>query len=236
MTVEHPEQMSERDTPGGSVQPGAPASQPEHSQSPDRLGPNGFRRLFEPATPVPGFARFIETMRRLQDLAIAADSGEQKLWATATSHLQAAIDVLTPSAAPEGLGLASRVHDVAGLGSVLLPPWRITSTVESEVTMAGRFNRFYLGGNNAVHGGAVALLFDWLFGSVAHAGGRPVSRTAFLHVDYRQVTPIDTPLRVQGRITHTEGRKAFVSAELFDGEQILAEAHGLMVALRTGQQ
>jgi acyl-coenzyme A thioesterase PaaI-like protein len=87
-----------------------------------------------------------------------------------------------------------------------------------------------------VHGGVLPLLFDQLFGMVVHAAGRPISRTAFLHVDYRKVTPIDTPLTVQGRIDSVEGRKAFTSAELTDADgAVLAEARGLMVRLLAGQ-
>ena len=69
--------------------------------------------------------------------------------------------------------------------------------------------------------------------------GRPISRTAFLHVDYRKITPIDAPLLVRGRVTSTEGRKAFVSAELVEAsgfsETVLAEGNGLMVRLLPGQ-
>jgi hypothetical protein len=78
-----------------------------------------------------------------------------------------------------------------------------------------------------------------MFGMISHAAGRPISRTAFLHVDYRKVTPIDAPLVARGRVAGTEGRKAFVSAELVDagglGDTVLAEANGLMVRLLPGQ-
>jgi acyl-coenzyme A thioesterase PaaI-like protein len=102
--------------------------------------------------------------------------------------------------------------------------------------MTGYFSRFHVGGNHAVHGGVLPLLFDHMFGMISHAAGRPISRTAFLHVDYRKVTPIDAPLLVRGRVTGAEGRKAFVSAELVDGDDaVLAEANGLMVRLLPGQ-
>ena len=66
--------------------------------------------------------------------------------------------------------------------------------------------------------------------------GRPISRTAFLKVDYRAVTPIDTPLIVRGRVESVEGRKAFISGELVDeDEKLLAEVHALMVRLLPGQ-
>jgi acyl-coenzyme A thioesterase PaaI-like protein len=102
--------------------------------------------------------------------------------------------------------------------------------------MTGHFSRFHVGGNMAVHGGILPLLFDHTFGMIAHAAGRPISRTAFLHVDYRKITPIDVPLLVRGRVTSAEGRKAFVSAELVDAsETLLAEANGLMIRLLPGQ-
>jgi acyl-coenzyme A thioesterase PaaI-like protein len=102
--------------------------------------------------------------------------------------------------------------------------------------MRGYFSRYYVGGNHAVHGGVLPLLFDWLYGMIVHAANRPISRTAFLHVDYRKVTPIDAPLVVRGRIDSTEGRKAFVSGELTDDDgTLLAEGKGLMVRLLPGQ-
>jgi acyl-coenzyme A thioesterase PaaI-like protein len=80
------------------------------------------------------------------------------------------------------------------------------------------------------------LLFDSVFGMVIHAAERPISRTAFLHVDYRKVTPIDAPLTARGRVREAEGRKAFVNAELCDAEEnLLAEANGLMIRLLPGQ-
>lgn len=104
------------------------------------------------------------------------------------------------------------------------------------VEMRGSFSRFHVGGNSAVHGGVLPLLFDHMFGMISHAAGRPISRTAFLHVDYRRITPIDVPLIVRGRVTNTEGRKAFVCAELFDSDEtLLAEGNGLMVRLLPGQ-
>jgi acyl-coenzyme A thioesterase PaaI-like protein len=93
-----------------------------------------------------------------------------------------------------------------------------------------------VGGNMAVHGGVIPLVFDWLCGMVVHAANRPISRTAFLKVDYRNVTPINTPLIARGRVDSTEGRKAFISGELVDEDDtLLAEVHALMVRLRPGQ-
>jgi acyl-coenzyme A thioesterase PaaI-like protein len=190
---------------------------------------------YGPATPGPGFGRFVSAMRRLQDLAVSADPGAG-VWDEAAERAAALADLLAPFEADEGKAPAGRTPDVPGMGSLLLPPWTLTRYAPDGVEMTGYFTRFHVGGNHAVHGGVLPLLFDHMFGMISHAAGRPISRTAFLHVDYRKVTPIDTPLLVRGRVTSTEGRKAFVSAELVDSDEtVLAEANGLMVRLLPGQ-
>jgi hypothetical protein len=90
----------------------------------------------------------------------------------------------------------------------------------------------------AVHGGVIPpLFFDWHFGMIVSAGGRANSRTAYLHVDYRKVTPIEEPLVSRGRIDTIDGRKAFVSATMTDSDgTVLSEASGLMIRLLPHQQ
>ncbi len=193
---------------------------------------------YGPASPGPGFGRFVAAMRRLQDLAMSADPDDD-VWDEAADRAAALADLLGPFEADEGRAPAGRSPALPGMGSLLLPPWTLTRYAPDGVDMTGYFSRFHVGGNRAVHGGVLPLLFDHTFGLVSHAAGRPISRTAFLHVDYRNVTPIEVPLLVRGRVTSAEGRKAFVSAELVDargpGEILLAECHGLMVRLRPGQ-
>jgi acyl-coenzyme A thioesterase PaaI-like protein len=189
---------------------------------------------YGPATPGPGFGRFVAAMRRLQDLAVSADPADS-VWDDAADRAAALVELLAPFEADEGVAPAGRTPDLPGMGSLLLPPWTLTRYEPDGVEMTGHFTRFHVGGNHAVHGGVLPLLFDHMFGMISHAAGRPISRTAFLHVDYRNVTPIDVPLLVRGRVTSIEGRKAFVSAELVDGDTVLAEGTGLMVRLLPGQ-
>ncbi|OBB92548.1 PaaI family thioesterase [Mycobacterium sp. 852002-40037_SCH5390672] len=188
------------------------------------------------ASPGPGFGRFVAAMRRLQDLAVSADPDDD-VWDDAAERVTALTELLGPfQAEVEGQAPAGRTPDLPGMGSLLLPPWTLTRYEPDGCEMQGRFTRFHVGGNYAVHGGVLPLLFDHMFGMVSHASGRPISRTAFLHVDYRKITPIDAPLVVRGRVTGTEGRKAFVSAELVDADgALLAQATGLMVQLLPGQ-
>lgn len=194
----------------------------------------GFPR-YEPAQPGPGFARFVTAMRRLQDLAVSTDPDDDT-WDDAAERVEGLVKLLDPFQAAEGVAPAGRVPSLPGMGSLLMPPWRITEFGPDGVEMRGQFSRYYVGGNYAVHGGVLPLLFDHVCGMVVHAAQRPISRTAYLKVDYRKVTPIDTPLVVRGRIDSTEGRKAFVAGELVDGDDnLLAEAHALMVRLLPGQ-
>ena len=190
---------------------------------------------FEAAQPGPGFARFLTAMRRAQDLAVSADP-DSDTWEQAADRAEELVKLLDPFEAPEGVGPANRVPDLPGAGSLLMPPYRVVDFGPAGVQLSVQFSRFSVGGNYAVHGGVLPLLFDSVFGMVIHAAGRPISRTGFLHVDYRKVTPIDTPLTVGGWVARTEGRKAFVNAELRDPDgHLLAEANGLMIRLLPGQ-
>jgi acyl-coenzyme A thioesterase PaaI-like protein len=191
--------------------------------------------VFEVADPGPGFGRFVTAMRRAQDLAVSANP-DGDTWDEAADRVEELVKLLAPYEAAEGVGPANRVPALPGAGSLLMPPWTVGKFDPDGVELHVEFSRYYVGGNYAVHGGVLPLLFDSVFGMVIHAAGRPISRTAFLHVDYRKVTPIDTVLTARGRIREAEGRKAFVNAELRDvGGNLLAEANGLMVRLLPGQ-
>jgi acyl-coenzyme A thioesterase PaaI-like protein len=203
-------------------------------EDPDYYKHGGFPQ-YEAADPPPGFVRFVSAMRRLQDLAVSA-APDDDVWRDAAGRVEDLVDLLDPYEAPEGVSPAGRTPAMPGFGSLLMPPWTLTEFGPDGVAMKGHFSRYHIGGNNAVHGGVLPLLFDQVFGLVTRAAGRPISRTAFLHVDYRKVTPMYTPLAVNGRVDSTEGRKAFVSGELTDGDgTVLAEGHGLMVRLLPGQ-
>ncbi|MGB0970190.1 MAG: PaaI family thioesterase [Mycobacterium sp.] len=198
----------------------------------DRRG--GFPN-FEAAQPGPGFGRFLTAMRRAQDLAVSADP-DPDTWERAADLAAQLVELLGPFDAAEGAGPANRVPTLPGTGSLLMPPYKVVRFEPEGVELEVTFSRFSVGGNYAVHGGVLPLLFDALFGMMIHAAGRPISRTAFLHVDYRNVTPIDTVLTARGWVRETQGRKAFVNAELRDREgTLLAEANGLMILLLPGQ-
>lgn len=204
------------------------------SEDPDYERHGGFP-LFEAAEPGPGFGPFVTSMRRLQDLAVSADP-DSDTWVEAAKRVDELVKLLQPFDAAEGVGPAGRVPGLPGGGSLLMAPFEVRKFEPDGVELTVQFSRFHVGGNYAVHGGVLPLLFDSVFGMVIHAAARPISRTGFLHVDYRKVTPIDTQLTARGWIRSTEGRKAFVNAELRDPDgALLAEANGLMIRLLPGQ-
>lgn len=191
--------------------------------------------VFETADPGPGFGRFLTAMRRAQDLAVSADP-DSETWDRAADLADELVALLGPSEAAEGVGPANRVPSLPGAGSLLMPPYRVHKFDAEAVELTVQFSRFHVGGNYAVHGGVLPLMFDSVFGMVIHATGRPISRTGFLHVDYRRVTPIERELTIRGWVREAQGRKSFVNAELRDAEgNLLAEANGLMIRLLPGQ-
>ncbi|WP_406266787.1 PaaI family thioesterase [Nocardia sp. NBC_00881] len=179
----------------------------------------------------PNFGSFVDAMRTLQDLAVSVDAPDEVL-GDALAQARALIGLLEPYRAPELQGPAGRVVELPGRGSLLLLPWQVVEAGPEGIRMTGEFRRFHLGGNGAAHGGVLPLLFDDLLGMIVHYAGRPISRTAYLHVNYRKITPLETPLTVRGRVDRIEGRKTFITAELLDEQgDLLADCEGLMVQL-----
>lgn len=211
----------------------------DYGLDPRRVDPEYDRHggfpVYEPAQPGPGFERFLTAMRQAQDLAVCVDP-DPETWDDAADRVEELVKLLDPYRAGEGVGPANRTPSLPGAGSLLMPPWMVTKFEADGVELEVTFSRYHVGGNSAVHGGVLPLLFDSMFGMVIHAVGRPISRTGFLHVDYRKVTPIDTKLTARGWLREAQGRKAFVNAELRDpADNLLAEANGLMIQLLAGQ-
>jgi acyl-coenzyme A thioesterase PaaI-like protein len=179
----------------------------------------------------PELGRFVAALHRLQDLTVSTRP-DRELWAAAAEHVENACALLDGHQVPEIDAVAGRVLSLPGLGHPLLPPWSLTTAGPDGVTMAGHFTQSHVGGNQAVHGGMIPLLYDWLFGMVVTSADIRPTRTAYLHVDYRKITPIEEPLTAQGHISKIDGRKVFITATMTAADgALLSEATGLMVRL-----
>jgi acyl-coenzyme A thioesterase PaaI-like protein len=194
---------------------------------------------FNPPVPTnhggPDYGRFVEAIRRLQDLARAADAPDEVI-TEAADLIEAVSALLAPYETDEWSSPSGRRMDLPNRGNIMQVPADLEVTPDERIRGLARFRRFHLGRNGAVHGGAVALLFDSVLGFTAFKLTRSLKqRTAYLHVDYRNIAPIEKELQVDAGVDRTDDRKIFVTGRLLDGEAVLAEAEALFVRLNPGQ-
>jgi acyl-coenzyme A thioesterase PaaI-like protein len=184
--------------------------------------------------PVPdGYPDMIDELRELLDRVAAAAPTTELV--TDTTKIIADLNTrLAEHTVDESDQVSGRLVTVPGRAQLAVPAVHVEQIDDLRMTGRVRFGRHFLG-SGAVHGGAIPLLFDDLLGRLALAGGRSRSRTAFLHVDYRSITPIDTDLRVEAHFEREDGRKRYLRGSLHRGDRLCAEASGLFVALRPGQ-
>jgi acyl-coenzyme A thioesterase PaaI-like protein len=194
---------------------------------------------FSPAQPTahggPDYGRFVEAVRTVQDHARAADAPDDVI-TRAAALIEAAAKLLAPYHADEWSSPSGRRMDLPNRGSVLSIPGDYQKTDDGRIAGTAQFRRFHLGRNGAVHGGCIAQLFDSLLGFTAFRLTHSLyQRTAFLHVDYRKIVPIETKLQVEAGVERVDGRKMFIAGRLLDGDVVLADANALFLKLKPGQ-
>ncbi|BBZ14229.1 PaaI family thioesterase [Mycobacterium branderi] len=194
---------------------------------------------FNPPEPTtkggPDYGRFIEAVRVLQDHARAVDAPDEVI-SEAADLLEKVSDLLAPFDTGEWRSPSGRRMDLPMRGNISSVPMKMSKTDDGRIRGWARFRRFHLGRNGAVHGGMVAQLFDSVLGlTSAVLTGGPYQRTAYLHLDYRHIVPIEKQLQVEAGISRVEGRKIFVSGRLSDGGTLLTEGQALFVMLKPGQ-
>jgi acyl-coenzyme A thioesterase PaaI-like protein len=193
----------------------------------------GSAGLISPDLAPASFPAMIDALRVLQN-RITGSVPSEELAAEVSRTLTDLAIQLGPHAVAEQAQIAGRL-DLPGRGQAMVPVIYLDQQDEQHAAGRVTFGRFYLGGNGAAHGGTIPLVFDDLMGRLANTGGRPPARTAYLHVNYRSVAPIDRELQLTARFDREEGRKRFLSGELHDGSTLCADVEGLFVALRAGQ-
>jgi acyl-coenzyme A thioesterase PaaI-like protein len=179
------------------------------------------------------FTSMIDALRDLQDKATGARPPED-VSVRIAGVLSTLAGALAEFEVDEHVQVAGHLAGVPGRGQSMSPVLEIDEFTADYVRAYLQFGRFYLGGNGAVHGGAIALAFDELMGRLANTGRAP-SRTAYLHVNYRSVTPIEKRLLIEAQFTSEEGRKRILSGSIRDGGTVCADAEGLFVTLLPGQ-
>jgi hypothetical protein len=183
----------------------------------------------------PRFARVAELMRSL-NTRFTGSRPEGEDWDELIRLLERTNEIFERHQVDEWEQYAGRRLELPARGQVFAPPFVAQSWDENSVRGTVTFSRFHVGGNHAAHGGAIALIFDDILGRLAAVGGRSVARTAYLNVAFRNITPEDTELVLEGEFAREEGRKRFITGRILNGDVVCAECDALFVALNPGQQ
>lgn len=101
-------------------------------------------------------------------------------------------------------------------------------TVVCPATIPDRFE----GPAGYLHGGIIATLLDETMSKAVRAMG-VTAMTRHMEVDYRRPVPSGAPIRMEGHMVRSEGRKHWVQAKIFDaGDIVLAHGSGLFIEVQ----
>jgi acyl-coenzyme A thioesterase PaaI-like protein len=119
---------------------------------------------------------------------------------------------------------------LAGAANPLAPP--MTVRKEDDATLVGRvtFSAAYEGGPGLAHGGYVAAAFDELLGLTQSLTGE-AGMTAKLRVRYRSPCPLQTELRMEGKVHKIDGRKIVARGTMHAGERLVADGEATFIVL-----
>ncbi|WP_084611703.1 PaaI family thioesterase [Tomitella biformata] len=177
------------------------------------------------------FDTLVDEFHRLQS-AISVGAPSMALCAEIAGELRSATARLEQFRAPEEGRLSRRADNFDQCHHPVLTPWVVVEIGDRHLVATVEFNDAHLGGPEAVHGGVITLFFDEFLGIFVGLQTDPDTRTAYLKVDYRRVTPANRKLTVTATINSVEGRKTLIRGQLKDGDELLAEAEGLFIRLR----
>jgi hypothetical protein len=184
------------------------------------------------------YIELIRLQRLVQDRVAGATYPGEALHAV-TTRLRELADYLEPLQATEPERWDGWRADIPGRALPIMPPYVIdelapdVSSLRAHVT----FSRFFLGGNGAAHGGAHTLLFDDLMGHITGRQKDGISRTAYLKVNFRKITPLNVELRVDVTLDAVDGRKRWLTGRLYNpAGEIVSDAEALFLRLLPGQQ
>jgi uncharacterized protein (TIGR00369 family) len=83
-----------------------------------------------------------------------------------------------------------------------------------------------------LHGGIIATLLDEAMSKAVRALGQP-SVTRKMEIEYLRPVPSGTPLRLEGRVVRSEGRKHWTEAVIANAQEVeLARSNGLFIEIQ----
>jgi Thioesterase superfamily len=178
-------------------------------------------------------------VRRINDLIVGARLDDACV-EEATATMNEIADKLESSAVP---GRRPRIHPdpsgpaqdffptspVIGFANPIAPPVHVEK-VDGGLDGTVFFDWPYEGPPGCVHGGVIALVFDELLGAANIAAGSP-GMTGTLTIRYRRPTPIRTQIRLVSRFEGRDGRKIRTTAQMYNGEELTAQADAIFIEL-----
>lgn len=180
-----------------------------------------------------------EELRKLVELASVTETATADLRRAAAAIRAAAAPLAEttrtrtrPPAADDLPGGVRMYNPVSGMGSGLAPPVR-AEVLDGVVVGGCVLGLAYEGPPMYAHGGVSALLLDHMLGYATTASGHP-GMTVGLRLRYRAPVPLQTPLRLTGRVTAVDGRKVTglgTIATEAEPDLLLVEATGTFVAV-----
>lgn len=185
--------------------------------------PWGFDATTDPSH---SYTELVGILRQLQDLVACGPPTDSRA-RRAHDHLAQAVTLLDGFAEQPG-GLNVR-GDISGRDDLLIVPVTMVRWNEDSAEGTVQFSPFHHGGGGGAHGGAIALLFDDFIGRLANF--QQITRTAYIHVNYRAVCPIGRNLVIRAQVARRERRKMFLSGALTDNDTVIADCEGLWVVL-----
>ncbi len=206
------------------------------SQRMDAIEMTRYRRRPFPETPqATAYLDMMDQVRQLQNALVAAkpEVAESQAIAAKLAEVTELVQGLAVSEHEQLYG----VGEMGGsISQALLPPLTLDFLDDEELRAHFTAGPFAMGTNQVMHGGVISAIFDTVMGRMALGLDGPACRTAYLNTQYRSVAPIGERLELRARVASIEGRKRFITAELFHGETLCAEADALFVELRSGHQ
>jgi acyl-coenzyme A thioesterase PaaI-like protein len=120
---------------------------------------------------------------------------------------------------------------ISGFANPLAPPATLVHDSESRCVRGEvEFGKVYEGGPGLVHGGFLAALLDEALGLATVFSGK-AGMTGEYTVRFVGPTRIKVPLRFEARFDRREGRKIYVSSDLWDGDRLTVKATGTFISV-----
>lgn len=192
------------------------------------------RRPLSDTPQVRAYIRMIQEVSQFHDALVQASPSEEQL-AEMTETLASVRATLEATAVAEREQLYGN-GQLGGPNQLLMPTISYDHIDDDKLRAHTVANKFYMGLNDTMHGGMVSVLFDTVMGRMAVGTESRVCRTAYLTTEYHNITPIGERLELRIAVEKTEGRKRFITGQLWHGETLCAEAESLFIEVKLGQQ